>query len=157
MRSIVSASVPRLWRFVAEAGGSIVGYATYTRDSSTWRAADYLYMDCLFIDPGYRNVGLGTEMMEESAQRAGALGCATLEWQTRAWNANAARFYERLGRTPAASCASVGRHLALTSNKLRHKTIAIHHHTAGSKSARLRLVVGRRLLPQRAQRVPFAG
>lgn len=54
-------------------------------------------MDCLFVDPGYRNVGLGTEMMEVSAQRAGALGCATLEWQTPAWNANAARFYPRLG------------------------------------------------------------
>lgn len=36
LRSIVFASVPRLWCFVAEAGGSIVGYVTYTRDFSTW-------------------------------------------------------------------------------------------------------------------------
>lgn len=101
LRSAVFGSVPRLWCFVAEADSSIVGYATCTRDFSTWRAADYLYMDCLFIDPGYRNFGLGTEMMGVIAQSAGALGCATLEWQTPAWNANAARFYTRLG-----ACAS---------------------------------------------------
>jgi GNAT superfamily N-acetyltransferase len=97
LRSALFAGVPRLWCFVAEAGGSIVGYATCTRDFSTWKAADYLYMDCLFIDPEYRNAGLGTEMMRVIARRAGALGCATLEWQTPAWNASALRFYERLG------------------------------------------------------------
>jgi GNAT superfamily N-acetyltransferase len=101
LRSAAFASVPRLWCFVAEADNSIVAYATCTRDFSTWRAADYLHMDCLFIDPRYRNAGVGTEMMGGIAQRAGALGCATLEWQTPAWNASAARFYARLG-----ACAS---------------------------------------------------
>jgi hypothetical protein len=37
---------PRLWCFVAEADGMIVGYATCTKDFSTWRAADCLHLDC---------------------------------------------------------------------------------------------------------------
>ena len=74
-----------------------MGYATCTRDFSTWKAAEYLYVDCLFINPGYRDAGLGAEMMRIIARNASQLGCATLEWQTPAWNRNAARFYERLG------------------------------------------------------------
>ena len=93
------AGVPRLWCFVAECGGSVVGYATCTKDYSTWRAADFLHMDCLYLEPAYRNSGVGTEMMHRIARHAAALDCATVEWQTPAWNANAARFYQNLGAT----------------------------------------------------------
>jgi GNAT superfamily N-acetyltransferase len=82
---------------VAEADGAIAGYATCTRDFSTWRAAEYLHMDCLYVAPGFRNAGIGGEMMRALSRHAGALGCATVEWQTPAWNADAVRFYERLG------------------------------------------------------------
>jgi GNAT superfamily N-acetyltransferase len=88
---------PRLWCFVAEADGMIVGYATCTKDFSTWRAADYLHLDCLYLTAGSRNAGIGTEMMAVILQHAGALGCPRLEWQTPAWNVNAIRFYQRLG------------------------------------------------------------
>ena len=94
---VVFSAVPRLWCFVAEADGAIVSYATCTRDFSTWRAADYLHMDCLYVTPECRNAGIGEEMMRVVSRHADALGCATVEWQTPAWNADAARFYERLG------------------------------------------------------------
>jgi GNAT superfamily N-acetyltransferase len=99
LRRGLFATVPRLWCFVVESGSSVVGYATCTKDYSTWRAADYLHLDCLYLDQAYRNLGIGTEMMRMVAQHAEALECATLEWQTPAWNANAARFYQKLGAT----------------------------------------------------------
>ena len=94
---VIFSAEPRLWCFVAEADGAIAGYATCTRDFSTWRAAEYLHMDCLYVAPGFRNAGIGGEMMRALSRHAGALGCATVEWQTPAWNADAVRFYERLG------------------------------------------------------------
>lgn len=105
LRAALFAPVPRLRCIVAEADHSIIGYATFTTDFSTWKAAEYVYMDCLFVDADYRAAGLGTQMMSTIARNAGILGCATVEWQTPAWNSNAARFYERLG--------------ARSSNKLR--------------------------------------
>lgn len=97
LRHALFDGVPRLRCFVIEAGDSLAGYATLTTDFSTWKAAEYLHMDCLYIAPGYRDAGLGAEMMHLIARDARALGCATLEWQTPVWNARAARFYERLG------------------------------------------------------------
>src|SRR5215470_8309225 len=95
LRHALFDGVPRLRCFVVEAGNSLAGYATVTRDFSTWKTAEYLHMDCLYIAPGHRDAGLGAEMMHRIARNASALGCATLEWQTPPWNTGAARFYER--------------------------------------------------------------
>jgi hypothetical protein len=43
------AGAPRLQCFVAEADDSLVGYASCTQDFSTWKAAEYLNMDCVFV------------------------------------------------------------------------------------------------------------
>jgi GNAT superfamily N-acetyltransferase len=104
LSSAIFADIPRLWCFVAESRVSIVGYATCTKDFSTWGAADYLHMDCLYLDPAHRNAGTGTEMMRRISRHAEALNCATIEWQTPVWNSNAARFYQKLGAT---SCEKV--------------------------------------------------
>ena len=88
---------PRLWCFVAEADGEIVGYCTCSKEYSTWQAAEYLYMDCLYIVPNYRNSGTGSKMLRAVAQLACSLDCRVVEWQTPQWNVNAARFYERNG------------------------------------------------------------
>src|SRR5258707_13725015 len=64
LHSALFSSLPRLWCFVAEAGSSIVGYATCTKDYSTWRAADYLHVDCLNINTAYRHCRTGTERMQ---------------------------------------------------------------------------------------------
>jgi GNAT superfamily N-acetyltransferase len=101
LRRAIFSAHPRLWCFVAEANGGIISYATCTREFSTWRAADFLYLDCLYVAPEYRNAGIGAEMMRIVSRHAGALGCTSVEWQTPAWNADAARFYARLGAEAA--------------------------------------------------------
>ena len=87
----------RMWGFVAEAEGIMVGYATCTKDFSTWRAEEYLHMDCLYIIAEHRSLGIGKAMIQALADQALALGCSAVEWQTPAWNEAAALFYKRLG------------------------------------------------------------
>ncbi|WP_329213358.1 GNAT family N-acetyltransferase [Streptomyces sp. NBC_01485] len=89
---------PRLCCLVAEtAGGEVVGYATCSPEFSTWEGREYLYLDCLFLTPGHRGLGLGALLMDAVTDRARDLGLSEVQWQTPAWNDGAIRFYARLG------------------------------------------------------------
>lgn len=79
--------------------GEAVGYASATQDFSTLAGAPFLHLDCLYLEPAARGLGLGGELVAAVAGHARALGCAQLQWQTPVWNADAIRFYDRLGAT----------------------------------------------------------
>jgi ribosomal protein S18 acetylase RimI-like enzyme len=91
----------RLWALVVEdtLSGCLVGYATYTVGFSTWLTADYLHLDCLFLQADYRGSGIGRALMEQIRAESIRLGCPFAEWQTPSWNEAAGRFYLRLGAT----------------------------------------------------------
>lgn len=82
---------------VAVVDETIVGYATYTVQFSTWQARRYMYLDCLYLAESARGRGLGRELMQRVRDEARELGCQHLEWQTPAFNSNAIAFYRRLG------------------------------------------------------------
>ncbi|MFF4659221.1 GNAT family N-acetyltransferase [Streptomyces sp. NPDC001381] len=89
---------PRLRCLVAELpGGEIAGYATCAPELSTWDGGEYLHLDCLFLAPGHRGLGLGARLMDAVFEQARALGLPEVQWQTPAWNEGAIRFYDRLG------------------------------------------------------------
>ncbi|WP_328442004.1 GNAT family N-acetyltransferase [Streptomyces sp. NBC_00444] len=91
-------SAPRLRCLVAELpGGELVGYATCAPEISTWEGSEYLHMDCLFLAPGHRGLGLGPLLMDAVVDEARQLGITEVQWQTPAWNEGAVRFYDRLG------------------------------------------------------------
>lgn len=91
-------ATPRLRCLVAElTDGELVGYATCAPEVSTWEGAEYLHLDCLYLRPTHRGLGLGPLMMEAVVAEAQALGLAEVQWQTPVWNGGAIRFYERLG------------------------------------------------------------
>lgn len=90
-------SQPRLRCLVVGSGTRVEGYATFTRDFSTWRAAEYLHVDCVYVSEGSRGRGMGAALMGAIAREAAGLGITHLEWQTPSWNLPAVRFYERLG------------------------------------------------------------
>ncbi|WP_274911488.1 GNAT family N-acetyltransferase [Streptomyces sp. WZ-12] len=95
---LFGAPVPRLRCLVAElADGGLIGYATCSPEMSTWQAREYLHMDCLFVRSGHRSLGVGALLMAAVAGEARGLGLAEVQWQTPSWNADAARFYDRLG------------------------------------------------------------
>lgn len=90
---------PRLGCLVlAGPDGELAGYATFTRDFSTWSGAEYTHLDCLYLTPAHRGRGWGHLLLEAVVAAAGG---GELQWQTPEWNTGAQRFYERLGARPA--------------------------------------------------------
>jgi len=87
----------RLYLFVARIAGNPIGYATMTRDVSTWGAAEYAHLDCLFVTDGQRDAGIGLLLIDAVRGHARSLGIRELQWQTPPWNEGAIRFYTRLG------------------------------------------------------------
>lgn len=94
--ALFGVAAPLLCR-VAEMDGVIAGFATATREFSTWQADYYLHMDCLYLKPFARNHGLGVALARRMADDAVRLGCAGMQWQTPLANLRAAHFYRRIG------------------------------------------------------------
>lgn len=91
------ANPPDLYCLVVEMKATIVGYATFMRQFSTWDAGYYLYLDCLYLVEPVRGLGLGKKLMTEVQKEANRLSCIRIEWQTPSFNAQAIQFYKRLG------------------------------------------------------------
>lgn len=88
---------PSLHCLVAEANGELIGYATYMVQFSTWDAAPYLHMDCLFLKSSARSLGIGERLMNRIKEEAKSKDCEIIQWQTPAFNERAMKFYDRIG------------------------------------------------------------
>lgn len=95
-------SPPQLWAWLAHVGEELVGYASATVDFSTLDRATYLHMDTLYVRERWRGRAVGTALWQVVRHHAATLGCAAMQWQTPAWNVDAARFYRRLGALESA-------------------------------------------------------
>ena len=76
-----------------------VGYMSATVDHSTWSAAPFVYLDCLYLAEAVRGQGLGRRLMAVLEAFALSRGCARIEWQTPPDNALGLAFYRRIGAT----------------------------------------------------------
>lgn len=101
LRKLLFASEPALFCRIVEReeGAGLAGYTSWSLEVSTWAAARYAHMDCLYLDSDARGQGLGHALIATIAADALARGVAELQWQTPALNADAIRFYERLDAT----------------------------------------------------------
>jgi GNAT superfamily N-acetyltransferase len=88
---------PKLFCLLAEANETIVGYATYTIDFSTWDASQFMYMDCLYLEEEIRGFGIGEVIIEKLKQIAIAKKCINIQWQTPDFNERTIKFYHRIG------------------------------------------------------------
>ena len=82
---------------VADVDGEVVAFALFFTNFSTFLAAPGLYLEDLFVRPAQRGQGLGEALLRRLAQLAVERGCGRFEWSVLDWNANAIRFYERMG------------------------------------------------------------
>jgi GNAT superfamily N-acetyltransferase len=82
---------------VAESAGVLVGYALFFLTYSTFRARRKLYLEDLFVEPAYRDRGVGRALLLACAREAARRDCCQLEWTVLHWNAAAQRFYQRHG------------------------------------------------------------
>lgn len=74
-----------------------VGFALYFFSYSTWLGKPGLYLEDLYVDPAYRNYGIGKAMLKRLAGIAVQRGCGRFEWSVLDWNEPSIKFYEKLG------------------------------------------------------------
>jgi len=85
--------------FVAEVDGSVVGFALFFTNFSTFLARPGLYLEDLFVLPSHRGRGIGEAMLTRLARLAAERGYGRFEWSVLDWNEHAIRFYQRMGAT----------------------------------------------------------
>ncbi|MEM8735087.1 MAG: GNAT family N-acetyltransferase [Planctomycetota bacterium] len=84
---------------VASLRNTLVGYTTCIPQYSTWSAAEYLYMDCLYVESSWRGLGIGKRLMHAVAEEAKTFGYSEIQWQTPDFNVEAVRFYDAVNGT----------------------------------------------------------
>lgn len=81
------------------AAGRVVGFALFFTNFSTFLARPGLYLEDLYVQPAQRGAGIGQALLRRLAALAAERGCGRFEWSVLDWNANAIRFYEKMGAT----------------------------------------------------------
>jgi GNAT superfamily N-acetyltransferase len=77
--------------------GTAAGYAITFETYSSFLAKPTLYLEDIFILPGYRSRGIGKKLFSFCLAEARKRKCGRMEWVVLDWNKNAIRFYEHLG------------------------------------------------------------
>jgi len=75
----------------------IAGFALFFTNFSTFLGRPGLYLEDLYVQPAYRNLGLGKLLLQHLGALAVERGCGRFEWSVLDWNESAIRFYERMG------------------------------------------------------------
>jgi GNAT superfamily N-acetyltransferase len=84
---------------VAERDGQVVGFALFFTNFSTFLGKPGLYLEDLYVQPAQRSAGIGRSLLTHLADLANERGYGRFEWSVLDWNADAIRFYERMGAT----------------------------------------------------------
>ncbi len=82
---------------VAEVDATVVGYALFFTNFSTFLAQPGLYLEDLYVKPAFRGAGIGKALLADLAALARARDYGRFEWSVLDWNTHAIRFYEKMG------------------------------------------------------------
>ena len=84
---------------VGEVDGTVVAFALFFSNFSTFLGKPGLYLEDLYVQPAHRGTGLGKALLQHLGALAVARGCGRFEWSVLDWNERAIRFYEAMGAT----------------------------------------------------------
>ncbi len=76
-----------------------VAFALFFHNFSTFLGRPGLWLEDLFVLPGYRRRGCARSLLRALATLAVERGCGRFEWAVLDWNAPAIEFYRSLGAT----------------------------------------------------------
>lgn len=79
---------------------TVVGFALFFHNYSTFLGRPGIYLEDLFVGPAFRNRGHGRALFRALARLAVERGCGRMEWSVLNWNEPAIRFYRSLGAGP---------------------------------------------------------
>ena len=85
---------------VAEDEGTVVGFALFFHNYSTFVGRPGLYLEDLFVLPEHRKKGHGLSLLRALARIAVERRCGRIEWSVLNWNEPAIAFYRSLGARP---------------------------------------------------------
>lgn len=86
--------------FAEEPDGTIVGFALFFHNFSTFVGRKGLYLEDLFVVPEKRGRGYGRQLLQYLARLAVERNCGRMEWICLDWNENALRTYRAIGAIP---------------------------------------------------------
>ena len=78
-------------------GASVVGFALFFHNYSTFLAKPGIWLEDLFVRPEHRGNGHGRSLLAELARIADERGCGRIEWSVLDWNESSIAFYRALG------------------------------------------------------------
>ncbi|MGF1472676.1 MAG: GNAT family N-acetyltransferase [Rubrobacteraceae bacterium] len=81
-------------------GEEPAGFALFFHTFSTFLGRPGIYLEDLYVSPGFRGAGVGRALLVHLARLSKDRGCGRLEWGVRDWNEPAIRFYKSLGADP---------------------------------------------------------
>jgi GNAT superfamily N-acetyltransferase len=84
---------------VGEGESTVVAFALFFTNFSTFLAQPGLYLEDLYVKPAHRGLGIGRALLTRLAKLAVERHYGRFEWSVLDWNENAIRFYEKLGAT----------------------------------------------------------
>ncbi|PSB12293.1 GNAT family N-acetyltransferase [Pleurocapsa sp. CCALA 161] len=82
---------------ITEIEDTIVGFALFVPNYSTFLTKPGLYLEDLFVLPEYRRQGIGKAMLSYLGRLAIEREAGRLEWSVLDWNQSAIAFYQSLG------------------------------------------------------------
>ena len=81
---------------IAEYESEPAGFAVYFHTFSTFLAGAGIYLEDLYVRPGFRGQGIGRALLVYVAKLATERHCGRVEWAVLGWNESAVGFYENL-------------------------------------------------------------
>jgi GNAT superfamily N-acetyltransferase len=90
---------PAAEALIARSGGEAAGFALFFHSYSTFLGRRGLWLEDLFVQPGYRGQGCARALLRSLASLAVARNCGRFEWAVLDWNTRAIDFYRTLGAT----------------------------------------------------------
>ena len=87
----------RVKAYLIESDGMYCGYVITFQSYSSFLAKPTLYLEDIYIQPGFRGKGIGKSIMKMLVQIALKEQCGRMEWVVLDWNTSAQEFYHGLG------------------------------------------------------------
>ena len=92
---------PAVFAHVAEdEAGTVVGFALWFLNYSTWTGVHGIYLEDLYVRPGTRGRGHGKALLAELARICVERGYGRLDWSVLDWNEPAIAVYRAIGARP---------------------------------------------------------
>lgn len=85
---------------LAEEDGSVVGFALFFHNFSTFVGRKGMYLEDLFVIPEKRGLGYGKALLKYVAKVAVERNCGRMEWICLDWNEPTLKIYRSIGAVP---------------------------------------------------------